>query len=72
MVPVFFIEGKVQPCIECSSFIQSRYEEAKVVNDGLIFLVQYTFAFSLVVTPRGKTFCGRMVVIIACHFDYEG
>ena len=62
MSPVFVIKGKVHPCFERSGFVHSRYDESKVVNDGFLVLVQYTFASSLVVAPRGEKFGGKMVV----------
>ena len=68
MIPVFVIEGKVHPCVERSHFVHPRYDEADVVDDGLIFHVQYTPASSLVVTPRGKNLGGNLIVRIVYHF----
>ena len=53
-------------------FFHYRYDESQIVDDGLIFLVQYASASYPVVTPRGKNFCGKMFIRIACHFDDEG
>ena len=58
--------------IERSVFFHSRYDEAEVVNDGFLVRVQYTSASSLVITPHGKKFGGKMFIIILCHFDNEG
>ena len=72
MTPVFVIKEKVCPCLECCRFVQSRYDEADVVDGGLLVYVYCIPAPSLVVTPRGKKFGGNMVVRIACHFSNEG
>ena len=67
MLPVLVIEGKVRPCLGHSIFFQSRYDKAEFVNDGCLVHMQYTSALSLVITPRGKKFGGKIIIVIACH-----
>ena len=66
---IIFYQGKICPCLERSCFVHSRYDEAEAVGDGIIVCVQYASALYLVITPCGKKFVGKMVVIITCHFD---
>ena len=42
MLPVSVIDVKMRPCFECSSFVHSWYDEAEVVNDGLLFVCSTT------------------------------
>ena len=72
MPPVFIIKGKVHPFLERYGFVHSRYDKAELVNNGFLVHVQYTSAFSLVVTRRGNKFGGKMVVIIVYHFTDKG
>ena len=53
-MPVFFINGKLYPCLERSYFVHTRYDKSEVVEDGLLVCVQYTSALSLVVKICGK------------------
>ena len=71
MTPVFFIKGKVRPCLEQSIFVHSRYDKAEVVKNGFLVREQYASTSSLVVTPHGKKFGGEMVVRIASQFFDE-
>ena len=71
MTPVFSIEGKVCPCLDRSGFVYCRYDEAEVFHNVFIVGMQYASASSLLVTPRGKKFCGKNVIIIVCHFSDE-
>ena len=69
---LFFIKDEVCLCLERSGFVQSRHDEAEVVNDGFLFRVQDTSASYLVFEPHGKNFDGNMAVRIACHFSDKG
>ena len=62
----------MRPCLERSGFLHSRYDNAGVVEDGLLVRVKYASVSSLVVTSHSKKFCGKMVIIIVCHFFDEG
>ena len=42
------------------------------MNNGFIVCVQYTSASYIVVVPCGEKFCGKMDIIVACHFDNKG
>ena len=72
MTPVFVIEGKVIPCLESSVFFHSRYDEAEVSHNEFLVHVQYFSTSSILVTPHGKNFGGKMVVRIVCCFADEG
>ena len=72
MPSVFFIKGKVRPCLERSVFVHSRYDKAEVVKNGFLVREQYASTSSLVVTPHGKKFDRKIVTIIAYQFDDKG
>ena len=72
MLPVFFIKGKVRPCLEHFVFLHSSYDETKVVNYRILVSVKYSSAYSVVVTPRCEKFGGNMFVICACQFSDKG
>ena len=58
--------------IERSGFPHPRYDEANVVDNEIIVHMKYTSVSYIVVTPLGKKFGGKLVIITACHFDNEG
>ena len=58
----------MRPCHECYGFVQSRYDEAKVLNGGFIVCVKFTSAPFLVVVPHGDKFDGNIFVRVAFHF----
>ena len=72
MMPVFFIKGKLRPCVEHAGFSHPWYDKAGVVDDGFLVCVKYSSTSSLVVIPHGKKLGGELIVIVAVIFSNEG
>ena len=61
----------MRPRVESDSFFHFRYNEAEVVDDGLIVCVKYDSMFSIVVPQHDKKLCGKLLIIIANKFYNE-
>ena len=71
MTPLFFIEGKVRPCLERSGFFHSRYDEAEVFDDVLIFVCSTPSRDLLWLHHRVIIMVGRWLSEFVCHYSDE-